>query len=70
MEHRMDAHMFISVVAYHLMDAIKHKLHQKKDDMTWETAKNPLKPHVRITISFNRKMADGKDTFISSEAVL
>jgi hypothetical protein len=61
LESRMDAHMFISVVAYHLMHAIEHKLHQKKDDRTWETVKNILKTHVRVTISFNRKMDDGKD---------
>lgn len=61
LESRMDAHMFISVVAYHLMHAIEYKLHQKKDPRTWETIKNILKTHVRITISFNRKMDDGKD---------
>jgi transposase len=59
LEDRMDAHMFISVVAYHLMHVIEHKLQQKKDPRTWETIKNALSTHQRVTISFNRKMTDG-----------
>jgi|GEM_PF-3005007 len=55
------AHMFISVVAYHIMHAIEHRLHQKKDSRTWETIKSLLKTHNRITISFNKKMPDGKE---------
>jgi transposase len=61
LERRADAHMFISVVAYHIMHAIEHRLHQKKDSRTWETIKNLLKTHNRITISFNKKMPDGKE---------
>ncbi len=59
LEDRMDAHMFISVVAYHLMHMIEHKLQQKKDHRTWETVKNMLSTHQRVTIGFNRKMTDG-----------
>ena len=58
-ESRVDAHMFISVLAYHLMHAIEHKLRLSGDRRSWRTVKNILSTHERITIEYKTKEEDG-----------
>jgi transposase len=58
-EERMDAHMFISVLAYHLMHAIEHKLRQSGDSRSWWTIKSIMRTHERMTIEFTTKEKDG-----------
>jgi len=59
LERRVDAHLFISVIAYHIMHIIEYKLQQRKDNRRWATIRDLLKTHSRVTITFNRKMQDG-----------
>jgi len=56
---RVDAHMFISVVAYHLMHAIEHKLRLAGDSRSWWTIKSTLRTHERMTIEYISKDEEG-----------
>ena len=58
-ESRVDAHMFISVLAYHLMHAIEHKLRLSGDRRSWRKVKNILSTHERITIEYKTKEDGG-----------
>lgn len=56
---RVDAHMFISVLAYHLLHAIEHKLRVAGDRRSWPTIKAVLRTHERITIEYVSKDEEG-----------
>jgi len=57
-EKRVDTHMFISVLAYHLLHIIEYRLHQKGDHRTWDTIRNILKTHERLTTGYKVKDED------------
>jgi len=56
---RVDAHMFISVLAYHLMHGIEYKLKLAGDSRSWWTIKNILRTHERMTIEYISKDEEG-----------
>ena len=58
-EERVDTHMFISVVAYHLFHAIESRLRAGGDRRKWPTVCNVLKTHERMTIGYRVKEDDG-----------
>jgi transposase len=58
-EERVDTHMFISVVAYHLLHAIENRLRAAADSRKWPTVCNVLKTHERMTIGYRVKEDDG-----------
>jgi transposase len=49
-EERVDAHVFICVLAYHLLRNILWTLEQKGDHRNWETLKRVLRTHCYTTI--------------------
>jgi transposase len=49
-EDRVEAHVFICVLAYHLLRNILWTLEQKGDDRDWETLKRILRTHCYTTI--------------------
>jgi transposase len=49
-EERVDAHVFICVLAYHLLRNILWTLEQKGDGRNWETLKRVLRTHCYTTI--------------------
>jgi transposase len=49
-EDRVDAHVFICVLAYHLLRTILWTLEQKGDHRSWETLKRVLQTHCYTTI--------------------
>jgi transposase len=49
-EERVDAHVFICVLAYHLLRHILWTLEQKGDHRNWETLKRVLRTHSYTTI--------------------
>lgn len=55
---RVDSHIFISVLAYHLLHTIRYQLKQNKIHECWTSIKNDLRTHCRITSTIKRK--DGK----------
>jgi transposase len=59
-ERRIDAHMFIAVLAYHLMHVIEQRLYLNGDTRSWWTIKNILKTHERMTIEYKSREPDGQ----------
>lgn len=58
-ENRVDTHMFISVLAYHLLNIIEHRMKSKGDRRSWETIRNVLSTHERVTIEYQSKDEQG-----------
>jgi len=58
-EHRVDTHMFISVIAYHLLHVIESRLRAGGDHRKWSTVREVLKTHERITTGYRVKEHDG-----------
>jgi len=54
-ELRADTHMFISVLAYHILHAIEHKLRLCGDHRSWATIRDILSTHQRLTVEYNVK---------------
>ena len=55
LERRGDAHMFISVLAYHILNTIEYRLRQHGDHRCWETVREVLSTHQRLTIEYDAK---------------
>lgn len=56
-EARVDAHLFISILAYHLLQTIRHQLKQSNIHSSWQEIRTLLKTHIRVTSTF--KCQDG-----------
>ena len=52
---RVDSHIFISVLAYHLLHTIRYQLKQKGIHESWETIRKELQTHCRITTTIKCK---------------
>ncbi len=46
---RVDAHLFISILAYHLLHTIRHQLKLQNIDSSWQTIRQIFSTQVRIT---------------------
>jgi transposase len=57
-EHRSDGHIFITVLAYHIMQTIRYALKNRQINESWSTIRKLLSTHVRITTTIKRD--DGK----------
>jgi len=53
-EHRTDGHLFITVIAYHIMQTIRYSLKNKQINDSWSTIRKVLSTHVRITTTMKR----------------
>ena len=49
-EERVDGHVFISILAYHLLHFIEYKLRQKGIKSRWSTIRRVLRTHTYSTI--------------------
>ena len=49
-EVRVDGHIFITILAYHLLHSIEYTLHQKEDHSRWSTVKRLVSSHNYSTI--------------------
>jgi len=58
-EDRVDTHMLLSVVAYHLLHVIESRLRAGGDKRKWPTVCNVLRTHERMTIGYRVKEDDG-----------
>lgn len=54
-ENRCDAHLFISVLAYHLLNSIEQRLKSYGDNRKWSTIRKKLSNHTRITVDLKDK---------------
>jgi len=57
-ENRASAHLFISVLAYHILHAIEWKLLQHADHRSWKTIRQILSTHQRFTLEFRQKLQE------------
>ena len=49
-EERTSAHLFITVLAYHILSSIERRLEQHHDTRQWQTIREVLGTHSRITV--------------------
>jgi transposase len=49
LEHRVEAHIFISVLAYHLLTWVRETLHHSGDPRDWKTLRRLLSTHCLVT---------------------
>jgi len=57
-EERVDGHLFISILAYHLLHTIRYQLKMRGINDSWETIRDVLETHCRITSTL--KLEDGR----------
>lgn len=57
-ERRVDGHLWITILAYHLIQQCRYQLDQKKIHYLWETIRNLMITRVRVTMQ--AKTAEGK----------
>lgn len=57
-EHRVDGHLWITILAYHLIHHCTHQLAQQKIDYQWQTVRNIMMTRVRVTMQ--AKTSEGK----------
>ena len=65
-EKRCDAHLFITVLAYHVLHTIRVKLKAHGITYSWSTIRDILATHFRVTTSLKR--SDGKMLYIRKTA--
>jgi len=58
-EDRVDTHLFISVLAYHILHVIEYRLRSTGDNRIWSTIRDVMKTYQRVTVSFKSKNGDG-----------
>ncbi len=49
-EHRVEAHIFLCILAYHRLVAIEYALRQQHDHRSWATIRDQLRSHQMLTI--------------------
>ena len=54
-EHRIDSHLFITVLAYHIMHTIRFKLRQKNLRFSWKTIRKNMRTLTRTTTVMRTK---------------
>ena len=52
-EQRCDAHLFISLLAYHLLHTAEHMLRSQGEHRSWPTIMSELETHRVLTVSFD-----------------
>jgi transposase len=57
-ERRCDGHIFITLVAYHVMQTIRTRLREKGMRFCWETVRTRLSSHMRVSTILKRE--DGR----------
>ena len=55
MEKRSDAHLFIAVLAYHILNAIRYKLLAAGIHLSWKTVRNIMSSHCMVTSTMQTK---------------
>lgn len=64
---RTEGHLFISVLAYHLLNTIEKKLYEKGDTRMWSTIRDVLSTHERNTIIMTAEDGSNHHYTVSSE---
>ena len=67
LESRVDGHIFISVLAYHLLTWVREKLRNHGDQRDWRTLRRLLSTHMLVTTSLT--LEDGRVLHIRKPSV-
>jgi transposase len=51
LDHRLEGHLFISILAYHLLAIIQRRLRQKGLSYRWQTIRTRLATQMRVTVA-------------------
>lgn len=65
-QYRCDGHLFITVLAYHVLQTIRKKLKAQGITHSWATIRDTLSSHYRVTTSMKR--SDGKVVYVRKTA--
>jgi transposase len=57
-EHRVDAHLFITLLAYHIMQTIRYQLRQQDIHLRWPTICKNMSTQARVTSSMRLKSGE------------
>ena len=57
-ENRVDTHLFISVLAYHILHIIEYRLRLSGDHRSWVTIRDIMKTHQRVTVTYQTREED------------
>jgi transposase len=57
-DHRMECHLFITVLAYHLLASIQRELRKKGISHRWSTIRMQLSTHTRVTASLTNNKGE------------
>lgn len=60
-EHRVDGHLWITILAYHLIQNCLYQLSKKNIHHHWKTIRNTLMSRIRVTM--RAKIEDGKTLY-------
>jgi transposase len=63
-EHRVDGHLWITILAYHLIQQCLYQLNKQGINHQWKTIRNIMKGRVRVTMQ--AKTEDGKTLYYRS----
>lgn len=66
-ESRAEAHLFIAVLAYHIVNAIRHRLSDSDITLSWSSLRNMMRNHQLILTSMQSR--DGKTITILDTSV-
>lgn len=64
---RVEGHLFITVIAYHIMQTILYQLRQSGIDMRWKTLRHEMVTQVRVTTTMRAK--DGRQLRVRSSTL-
>ena len=65
---RTQAHLFLSVLAYHLLVGMETKLREKGEHREWKTIRSVLSTHQRVTVSVMNKEGESIRIRLSGNA--
>lgn len=51
-DHRIDGHLFITLLAYHVMQSVLYQLSQRDISIRWQTLKDIMASQTRVTSTF------------------
>lgn len=66
-ETRSDGHLFITILAYHLLNSIQHQLKTSNIHMEWRRVREYLSNHTRITTAMTTK--EGKRIYLRDSSI-
>ena len=66
-DHRIEGHIFISLLAYHLLQTVQHQLRGRGIHIRWETVRQVMSSQTRVTAAF--KTDTGKTLRIRSSTI-